>query len=151
MALAVPLVTNTSILKLNLRDNRMEGVGGAAVADMLKENWYITGAFLNTFYARTTSHLNPNTSRTPASFSHAALLSLPALSDSLSLYPLDFILQIGFITQRFISETFWRCSLYLICSESSCYAFTLGLRVELALFFIKTLHAASTDFFHIFA
>ncbi|KAL7839928.1 hypothetical protein SRHO_G00265860 [Serrasalmus rhombeus] len=42
MALAVPLVTNTSILKLNLRDNWMEGVGGAAVADMLKENCYIT-------------------------------------------------------------------------------------------------------------
>uniref|UniRef100_A0A8B9JAY1 Leucine rich repeat containing 74B n=1 Tax=Astyanax mexicanus TaxID=7994 RepID=A0A8B9JAY1_ASTMX len=41
-ALAVPLVTNTFILKLNLRDNWMEGVGGAAVADMLKENCYIT-------------------------------------------------------------------------------------------------------------
>uniref|UniRef100_A0A3B1J201 Leucine rich repeat containing 74B n=1 Tax=Astyanax mexicanus TaxID=7994 RepID=A0A3B1J201_ASTMX len=39
-ALAVPLVTNTFILKLNLRDNWMEGVGGAAVADMLKENSY---------------------------------------------------------------------------------------------------------------
>ncbi|KAK3539185.1 hypothetical protein QTP86_028803 [Hemibagrus guttatus] len=41
-ALAVPLVTNTSILKLNLRDNGMEGEGGAAIADMLKENLYIT-------------------------------------------------------------------------------------------------------------
>lgn len=42
-ALAVPLVTNTSILKLNLRDNWMEGLGGAAIAEMLKENCYITG------------------------------------------------------------------------------------------------------------
>ncbi|KAJ8380158.1 hypothetical protein SKAU_G00009360 [Synaphobranchus kaupii] len=41
-ALAVPLVTNTSILKLNLRDNRMESLGGAAMAEMLKENCYIT-------------------------------------------------------------------------------------------------------------
>lgn len=41
-ALAVSLVTNTSILKLNLRDNWMEGMGGSAVADMLKENCYIT-------------------------------------------------------------------------------------------------------------
>lgn len=42
-ALAVPLVTNTSVLKLNLRDNWMEGMGGAAIAAMLKENCYITG------------------------------------------------------------------------------------------------------------
>lgn len=42
-ALAVPLVTNTSIQKLNLRDNWMEGMGGAAIADMLMENCYITG------------------------------------------------------------------------------------------------------------
>ncbi|KAM6965390.1 uncharacterized protein lrrc74b [Aplochiton taeniatus] len=41
-ALAVPLVTNTSILRLNLRDNWMEGMGGAAMAEMLKENCYIT-------------------------------------------------------------------------------------------------------------
>ncbi|KAF1389521.1 hypothetical protein PFLUV_G00074270 [Perca fluviatilis] len=41
-ALAVPLVTNTSILRLNLRDNWMEGMGGAAIAEMLKENCYIT-------------------------------------------------------------------------------------------------------------
>ncbi|XP_076587058.1 uncharacterized protein LOC143320905 isoform X3 [Chaetodon auriga] len=41
-ALAVPLVTNTSILRLNLRDNWMEGRGGAAIAEMLKENCYIT-------------------------------------------------------------------------------------------------------------
>ncbi|XP_024275108.1 leucine-rich repeat-containing protein 74B-like [Oncorhynchus tshawytscha] len=41
-ALAVSLVTNTSLLKLNLRDNCMEGTGGAAMAEMLKENCYIT-------------------------------------------------------------------------------------------------------------
>ncbi|XP_034026778.1 leucine-rich repeat-containing protein 74B isoform X2 [Thalassophryne amazonica] len=41
-ALAVSLVTNTSILRLNLRDNWMEGMGGAAIAEMLKENCYIT-------------------------------------------------------------------------------------------------------------
>ncbi|XP_018596019.1 leucine-rich repeat-containing protein 74B [Scleropages formosus] len=41
-ALAVPLVTNTSILKLNLRDNWMEGTGGVAMAEMLRENCYIT-------------------------------------------------------------------------------------------------------------
>ncbi|XP_023684702.1 uncharacterized protein lrrc74b [Paramormyrops kingsleyae] len=41
-ALAVPLVTNTYILKLNLRDNWMEAMGGAALAEMLKENCYIT-------------------------------------------------------------------------------------------------------------
>ena len=44
-ALAVPLVTNTSIQKLNMRDNWMEGMGGAAMAEMLKENCYITGGF----------------------------------------------------------------------------------------------------------
>lgn len=44
-ALAVPLVTNTSILRLNLRDNWMEGMGGAAIAEMLKGNCYITGGF----------------------------------------------------------------------------------------------------------
>jgi len=44
--MAISLVTNTSILKLNLRDNWMEGIGGAAIADMLKENCYITGDFL---------------------------------------------------------------------------------------------------------
>lgn len=37
------MVTNTSLLKLNLRDNCMEGTGGAAMAEMLKENCYITG------------------------------------------------------------------------------------------------------------
>ncbi|XP_029915561.1 leucine-rich repeat-containing protein 74B [Myripristis murdjan] len=40
-ALAVALVTNTSVLRLNLRDNWTEGMGGAAVAEMLKENCYI--------------------------------------------------------------------------------------------------------------
>ncbi|XP_008334474.1 leucine-rich repeat-containing protein 74B [Cynoglossus semilaevis] len=46
-ALAVPLVTNTSILRLNLCDNWMEGLGGAAIAEMLKENCYITVADLS--------------------------------------------------------------------------------------------------------
>ncbi|XP_051537549.1 leucine-rich repeat-containing protein 74B-like [Myxocyprinus asiaticus] len=41
-ALAVALETNTSILKLNLGDNSMEGMGGADIAGMLKENCYIT-------------------------------------------------------------------------------------------------------------
>ncbi|XP_066545746.1 leucine-rich repeat-containing protein 74B isoform X2 [Amia ocellicauda] len=41
-ALAVPLVTNTSILKINLRDNWIEELGGAAIAEMLTENCYIT-------------------------------------------------------------------------------------------------------------
>ncbi|XP_028680833.1 leucine-rich repeat-containing protein 74B [Erpetoichthys calabaricus] len=41
-ALAVPLVTNTFIVKLSLQDNWLEGEGGAAIAEMLKENCYIT-------------------------------------------------------------------------------------------------------------
>ncbi|XP_061585853.1 leucine-rich repeat-containing protein 74B isoform X2 [Cololabis saira] len=45
-ALAVSLVTNTSILRLKLRDNWTEGMGGAAIAEMLKENHYITGRLL---------------------------------------------------------------------------------------------------------
>lgn len=43
-ALAVSLVTNTSIRRVNLRDNWMGGMGGAAVAKMLKGNRYITGS-----------------------------------------------------------------------------------------------------------
>lgn len=43
-ALAVPLVTNTSIRQLNLRDNWMGEMGGAAMAKMLKENCCITGS-----------------------------------------------------------------------------------------------------------
>ncbi|KAM9393983.1 uncharacterized protein lrrc74b [Pholidichthys leucotaenia] len=46
-ALAVPLVTNTSIQRLNLRDNQMEGLGGAAIAEMLKENCYISDVDLS--------------------------------------------------------------------------------------------------------
>lgn len=52
-ALAVALVTNTSILRLNLRDNWTEGMGGAAVAEMLKENCYIKGDFFLAAQART--------------------------------------------------------------------------------------------------
>nr|XP_033812538.1 leucine-rich repeat-containing protein 74B [Geotrypetes seraphini] len=40
-ALAVPLITNTSILTLNLSDNWMEAEGAIAIADMLKENCFI--------------------------------------------------------------------------------------------------------------
>ncbi|XP_007900014.1 leucine-rich repeat-containing protein 74B [Callorhinchus milii] len=41
-AIAVCLVTNTTIVKLNLKDNSLEGDGGRAMAAMLKENCYIT-------------------------------------------------------------------------------------------------------------
>ncbi|CAH1791949.1 unnamed protein product [Owenia fusiformis] len=41
-ALAVPLVTNTNVLTLDLEDNGLEGDGGVYIADMLKENCYIT-------------------------------------------------------------------------------------------------------------
>ncbi|TRY87483.1 hypothetical protein DNTS_035308 [Danionella cerebrum] len=41
-ALAISLITNTSVLKLNLQDNSMGRDGGAAIAEMLKENCYIT-------------------------------------------------------------------------------------------------------------
>ncbi|MGH0182647.1 UNVERIFIED_CONTAM: hypothetical protein FKN15_010235 [Acipenser sinensis] len=46
-ALSVPLVTNTSVLNLNLSDNWLEGGGGVAIAEMLKENCYITGIDLS--------------------------------------------------------------------------------------------------------
>ncbi|XP_022096288.1 leucine-rich repeat-containing protein 74B-like isoform X2 [Acanthaster planci] len=41
-AIAISLVTNTTICKLNLSDNWLDAVGGIAIADMLKENCYIT-------------------------------------------------------------------------------------------------------------
>ncbi|XP_068094833.1 leucine-rich repeat-containing protein 74B [Hyperolius riggenbachi] len=41
-AIALSLVTNTSIVHLNLSDNWLEGEGAAAIADMLKENCYIS-------------------------------------------------------------------------------------------------------------
>ncbi|XP_072271568.1 uncharacterized protein [Pyxicephalus adspersus] len=41
-AIALSLVTNTSIVNLNLSDNWLEGDGAAAIADMLKENCYIS-------------------------------------------------------------------------------------------------------------
>ncbi|KAM5191677.1 leucine-rich repeat-containing protein 74B [Mantella aurantiaca] len=41
-AIALSLVTNTSIVNLNLSDNWLEGDGAAAMADMLKENCYIS-------------------------------------------------------------------------------------------------------------
>ncbi|XP_033628427.1 leucine-rich repeat-containing protein 74B-like isoform X1 [Asterias rubens] len=41
-AIAISLVTNTTICKLNLSDNWLDAEGGIAIADMLKENCYIT-------------------------------------------------------------------------------------------------------------
>ncbi|XP_018429372.1 PREDICTED: leucine-rich repeat-containing protein 74B [Nanorana parkeri] len=41
-AIALSLVTNTSIVSLNLSDNWVEGDGAAAITDMLKENCYIS-------------------------------------------------------------------------------------------------------------
>ncbi|XP_056408268.1 leucine-rich repeat-containing protein 74B isoform X1 [Hyla sarda] len=41
-AIALSLVTNTSIVNLDLSDNWLEGEGAAAIADMLKENCYIS-------------------------------------------------------------------------------------------------------------
>uniref|UniRef100_A0A8C5LNE5 Uncharacterized protein n=1 Tax=Leptobrachium leishanense TaxID=445787 RepID=A0A8C5LNE5_9ANUR len=41
-ALALSLVTNTSIVRLDLSDNWLEGEGAAAIADMLKENCYVS-------------------------------------------------------------------------------------------------------------
>lgn len=45
-ALALSLTCNTSVLKLNLSDNGVEEDGAAAVAEMLKENCFISGPFL---------------------------------------------------------------------------------------------------------
>ncbi|XP_071785954.1 uncharacterized protein [Asterias amurensis] len=41
-AIAIPLVTNTTVLTLDLEDNWIEGTGAAYIADMLKENCYIS-------------------------------------------------------------------------------------------------------------
>ncbi|XP_044144953.1 leucine-rich repeat-containing protein 74B-like [Bufo gargarizans] len=41
-AISLSLVTNTSIVTLDLSDNWLEGEGSAAIADMLKENCYIS-------------------------------------------------------------------------------------------------------------
>ncbi|XP_033123315.1 leucine-rich repeat-containing protein 74B-like isoform X2 [Anneissia japonica] len=41
-ALAIALVSNTTISKLNLGDNWLDASGGEAIGDMLKENCYIT-------------------------------------------------------------------------------------------------------------
>ncbi|KAM4707102.1 uncharacterized protein O3C94_003372 [Discoglossus pictus] len=45
-ALAVSLMTNTSILKLSLNDNSLDGDSASALADMLKENCYISDLHL---------------------------------------------------------------------------------------------------------
>ena len=41
-ALCVPLVTNSTVIELNLEDNWLEAKGGVYVAEMLRENCYIT-------------------------------------------------------------------------------------------------------------
>lgn len=46
-AIAVSLISNTRILKLDLSDNWLHGKGGAAIADMLEENCYITELILS--------------------------------------------------------------------------------------------------------
>ncbi|XP_063313135.1 leucine-rich repeat-containing protein 74B isoform X1 [Pelobates fuscus] len=46
-ALALSLMTNTSIVSLDLSDNWLEGDGAAAIADMLKENCYISEIYLS--------------------------------------------------------------------------------------------------------
>uniref|UniRef100_A0A8C3P2N8 Uncharacterized protein n=1 Tax=Chrysemys picta bellii TaxID=8478 RepID=A0A8C3P2N8_CHRPI len=46
-ALSLALMTNTSIVKLNLSDNWLNGDGAAAVAEMLKENCYISDVDLS--------------------------------------------------------------------------------------------------------
>lgn len=44
-ALALSLVADTSIIKLDLGDNWLLGEGAAAIAEMLKENCYISGLY----------------------------------------------------------------------------------------------------------
>ncbi|XP_022103215.1 leucine-rich repeat-containing protein 74A-like isoform X2 [Acanthaster planci] len=41
-AIAIPLVTNTSVLTLDLEDNWIEGEGAGYIAEMMKENCYIS-------------------------------------------------------------------------------------------------------------
>jgi len=41
-AIALALINNTSVLKLNLSDNALEAEGGQYIANMLRENCYIT-------------------------------------------------------------------------------------------------------------
>ncbi|XP_043385510.1 leucine-rich repeat-containing protein 74B isoform X7 [Chelonia mydas] len=53
-ALSLSLMTNTSIVKLNLSDNWLDGEGAAAVAEMLKENCYISGEVLGMAIAENT-------------------------------------------------------------------------------------------------
>ncbi|XP_072103682.1 uncharacterized protein lrrc74b [Mobula birostris] len=40
-AISVSLITNTTVVKLNLKDNWLEAAGAKAIAEMLKENCYI--------------------------------------------------------------------------------------------------------------
>ncbi|KAM7089862.1 leucine-rich repeat-containing protein 74B isoform 3-T4 [Ciconia maguari] len=50
-ALALSLLVDTSILTLDLSDNWLQGEGAAAIAEMLKENCYISGEILGTAIA----------------------------------------------------------------------------------------------------
>ncbi|XP_052652764.1 leucine-rich repeat-containing protein 74B isoform X7 [Harpia harpyja] len=50
-ALALSLMVDTSILMLDLSDNWLQGEGAAAIAEMLKENCYISGEILGTAIA----------------------------------------------------------------------------------------------------
>ncbi|XP_017945538.1 leucine-rich repeat-containing protein 74B isoform X2 [Xenopus tropicalis] len=61
-ALAVTLVTNTRIVTLDLSDNWLGGEGAAAIAEMLKENCYISGETLGTAIAENTGMLELNLS-----------------------------------------------------------------------------------------
>uniref|UniRef100_A0A667YX35 Leucine rich repeat containing 74B n=1 Tax=Myripristis murdjan TaxID=586833 RepID=A0A667YX35_9TELE len=88
-ALAVALVTNTSVLRLNLRDNWTEGMGGAAVAEMLKENCYIKGDFSwqhNAAHASASDMLPGNTTLVNLNLSGNCLNDLvaPDLGDALN-------------------------------------------------------------------
>ncbi|XP_072331733.1 uncharacterized protein lrrc74b isoform X1 [Scyliorhinus torazame] len=46
-AISVSLITNTSVLKLNLKDNWLEAEGARAISEMLKDNCYITDVDLS--------------------------------------------------------------------------------------------------------
>ncbi|XP_078410583.1 uncharacterized protein lrrc74b [Cetorhinus maximus] len=46
-AISVSLITNTSVVKLNLKDNWLEAEGARAIAEMLKDNCYITDVDLS--------------------------------------------------------------------------------------------------------
>ena len=114
-ALAVPLVTNTSILRLNLRDNWMEGLGGAAIAEMLKENCYITGGFYRAMEpAHIISSLSPPHCVSPFSKKKVSP-ALPLVRHShLNYMPQHTVKHLGSL---FI---FAECQSYGVCSSGTC-------------------------------